>query len=126
MHSLDLGGNPLRLLGQLLEDRYVEHERGQTVQTAWALSALLEARHPDFAPLARAATFLARNQNPDGTWDKQDPEGIFFHTALLEYELYRRYFPLWALGLYQARVSERNRIAMRLKSESPQRIGPRA
>ncbi|MCA9610235.1 MAG: hypothetical protein KC619_31780, partial [Myxococcales bacterium] len=64
----------------VIEGRYVEHPEGQVVQTAWALTALLEARDPDFDAISRAAQFLARAQRPDGTWPKQDPEGIFFHT----------------------------------------------
>ncbi|HJL16128.1 MAG TPA: FAD-dependent oxidoreductase [Sandaracinaceae bacterium LLY-WYZ-13_1] len=91
----------------VLSGRYVEHEDGQVVQTAWALTTLLEARAAELAPLERAARFLAERQGADGTWPKQDPEGIFFHTALLDYRLYRRYFPVWALGLYQRRVRER-------------------
>ena len=29
--------------------------------------------------------------------------GVFFRTALLDYVLYRQYFPLHALGLYEQR-----------------------
>jgi lanosterol synthase len=89
--------------------KYVEHRESQFVQTSWALSALLEAKDPDFACLERAANFLAEKQNADGTFDVQDPEGVFFHTALLDYVLYRRYFPLWALGLFETRRLERLR-----------------
>ncbi len=91
----------------VIEGRYVEHAEGQVVQTAWALTTLIEARDPDFDAIERAARFLARAQRPDGTWPKQDPEGIFFHTALLEYRLYRSYFPAWALGLFARRAAER-------------------
>ncbi|MDQ3035471.1 MAG: 2,3-oxidosqualene cyclase, partial [Myxococcota bacterium] len=90
--------------------RYVDHEEGQVVQTAWAITALLEARDPDFAAVERAAQWLIAKQEPDGTWAKQDPEGIFFGTALLDYALYRRYFPVWALGLYESRRAERARF----------------
>ena len=91
----------------VVRGQYVDHEEGQAVQTAWALSALLEAEDPDGAALDRAARALAAMQREDGTWPKQDPEGVFFHTSLLEYRLYRAYFPPWALGLYQRRLAER-------------------
>ena len=94
----------------VLAGRYVDRDGGQVVQTAWALMTLLEARDPDFAAIERAAHWLADTQGPDGNWPKQDPEGIFFQTALLEYSLYRRYFPVWALGLYETRRSERARF----------------
>jgi lanosterol synthase len=87
--------------------QYIEHEEGQLVQTSWAMSALLLANEPDFAAIERAAQWMIAKQEPDGTWAKQDPEGIFFHTALLDYALYRRYFPVWALGLYETRRAER-------------------
>ena len=100
--------------------KYVEHRESQYVQTAWALSALLEAGDPDFAALERAANFLAEKQNADGTYDVQDPEGVFFHTALLDYVLYRRYFPLWALGLFETRRLER----LREQGDAPRELRP--
>jgi lanosterol synthase len=104
--------------------RYVDHEEGQSVQTAWAMTALLEARHPDFGPVERAARWLAGKQGADGAWPKQDAEGIFFHTALLDYVLYRRYFPVWALGLYESRRAERARFRGRdgERASAPTRV----
>jgi lanosterol synthase len=87
--------------------RYVEHTESQFVQTAWALLALADADEPTFGALSRAAAFLATSQSEDGTWRKQDPEGVFFHTALLDYVLYRRYFPVWALGAFETRRKAR-------------------
>ncbi len=91
-----------------LRGQYVEHDRSQVLQTAWALMALLEAQDPDREALARGARFLLGAQQPDGAWPREDPAGLFFQTALLEYALYRVYFPLWALARYEARrVGER-------------------
>lgn len=82
---------------------YREHDEGQCTQTAWALDALLSAEEPNFATLERAALWLARAQDESGEWPAQDMTGVFFHTALLDYVLYRAYFPVWALGLYESR-----------------------
>jgi squalene cyclase len=46
-------------------------------------------------------------QEAAGSWPRQDPAGVFFRTALLDYTLYRQYFPLWALSLYEKRRRER-------------------
>jgi hypothetical protein len=89
---------------------YVPHDEGQVVQTAWALLALAEARDPDFDALERGAMFLARSQLGNGQWPRQDPHGLFFRTARLEYTLYRSYFPLWALARFEARRAERSRL----------------
>jgi lanosterol synthase len=86
-----------------LMDRYAPHRDGQVVQTAWALTALLEAREPNWAAIDGAARFLAAAQGEDGAWPTQDRTGVFFRTALLDYTLYPRIFPVWALALYERR-----------------------
>jgi len=91
-----------------LTGRYVPHEESQVIQTAWALIALLEAGDPDWAAISRGARFLLDTQDSEGAWPKQDMAGVFFRTALLDYVLYRQYFPLHALGLYERR--RRNRL----------------
>ena len=91
-----------------LSGRYVSHEESQVIQTSWALIALLEAGETDWAAISRGARFLLDAQESDGTWPKQDMAGVFFRTALLHYALYRQYFPLHALGLYERR--RRNRL----------------
>ena len=83
--------------------RYVEHTESQVIQTAWAMMALLEAGDADWAAITRGAQFFMGTQRVDGLWPRQDMAGIFFGTALLDYALYRQYFPLHALGLYEQR-----------------------
>lgn len=104
-----------------LSGSYVENTTSQAVQTAWALMALLEANDPDWDCLERGAHFLASTRVSSGSWDRQDPEGIFFHTALLDYTLYRRYFPVWALALFETRRLARLRAPARasVRVESP-------
>lgn len=86
-----------------LTGQYKEHDSSHVTQSAWALTTLLEAQCPQWDAIERGAQFLARTQHEDGEWPRQDMAGVFFHTALLEYTLYRRYFPLQALGLYETR-----------------------
>ncbi len=85
-----------------LTGRYVAHEESQVIQTAWAMIALLMA-DSDWAAIARGARFLLATQDADGSWPKQDSAGVFFRTALLDYDMYRQYFPLQALALYEQR-----------------------
>lgn len=89
---------------------YAEHRESQATQTAWALLALLEADDSDWNAIERGARFLAATQTPTGDWPKQDPAGVFFKSALLDYTLYRRYFPVWALALFETRRIERSPV----------------
>ena len=86
--------------------RYIAHHEPQCVQTAWALITLLRADYggPGVADaIERGVELLLERQQADGNWPNESGPGIFFDTAVLEYDLYRSYFPLWALGLYRAR-----------------------
>ena len=91
-----------------LTGRYVAHDESQVIHTAWALIALLEAGDPDWAAISRGARFLINTEDVNGQWPKQDSAGVFFRTALLDYVLYRQYFPLHALALYEQRRSARS------------------
>lgn len=79
---------------------YVPHGKSQVIQTAWALIALLEADESNWSAISSGVKFLVDCQRADGSWERQDMVGVFFRTALLDYALYRQYFPLWALSLY--------------------------
>ena len=100
-----------------LTGRYVAHEESQVIQTAWAMMALLEAGDSNWTAISRGARFLLDTQEADGTWPKQDMAGIFFRTALLDYVLYRQYFPLHALGLYEQRRRARLELTAPLVAE---------
>ena len=95
-----------------LTGRYVPHRESQVIQTAWALMALLEAGDPDWTAISRGAQLLLATQEADGGWPRQDMAGVFFRTALLDYVLYRQYFPLHALGLYERRRRDRLGLAV--------------
>jgi len=95
-----------------LRDGYVENAESQVIHTAWALMALIEAQEPDWQSIEAGARFLIERQKMSGNWPRQDPTGLFFRTALLEYDLYRQYFPLWALSLYESRRKQRLRSCL--------------
>jgi len=80
--------------------RYVEARTGIPVQTAWALITLVEAGATDEEALGRAAAFLEATQASTGEWPDGAYVGVFFETALLNYRLYRQYFPVMALALH--------------------------
>jgi lanosterol synthase len=86
-----------------LRGRYVEHPYSQAVMTSWAVLALADVLGPEHEAVRRGAAWLASRQSDDGSWPREAVNGVFFGTAMLDYELYRAYFPLWAL----ARVSGR-------------------
>ena len=90
-----------------LAGRYVPREESQVLQTAWASMALLEAEDSDWAAISRGIRFLLDTQEADGTWPREEAAGVFGRTGLLDYSLYRQYFPLHALGLYEQRRQRR-------------------
>ena len=86
-----------------LTGRYVPHRESQIIQTAWALMALLEAGDGNGGAIRRGVDFLLDAQEGDGGWPRQDPAGVYARSGVLDYPLYRLYFPLHALGLYEQR-----------------------
>ncbi|MCS6912751.1 MAG: 2,3-oxidosqualene cyclase [Myxococcales bacterium] len=84
-----------------LEDRYVEHPQGQVVMTAWALLALMEI-DPRCTAVERGVAWLRSQQRSDGSFPQQSQNGVFFGTAMLDYRLYKAYFPAWVLARHAA------------------------
>jgi squalene-hopene/tetraprenyl-beta-curcumene cyclase len=76
--------------------------RGESTasQTAWAMLALLAAGGAEDS-VERGASWLARTQLPDGTWDEPQFTGTGFPGDFyINYHLYRLVFPVSALGRY--------------------------
>ena len=97
-------------------------------QTSWALVALIAAGEAGGDAARRGVEFLLSRQRSDGTWDEPQftgcgfpgygpgdkpedangngaphPQGAELSAAfLINYHLYRNYFPMWALGRYLA------------------------
>ena len=88
------------------EDRYVPLPEGHSVQTAWALLAMVEGGSACAKQArARAAAYLEAHQSRDGSWPRERMVGVFFRTALVDYDLYRTYFPVWALAAHRRGAS---------------------
>jgi squalene/oxidosqualene cyclase-like protein len=85
-----------------LERRYTRRD-SQAANTAWALLALTRAGRGGTPTARAAARFLVERQQPDGDWPREAMVGVFNKTTLINYENYRRYFPLWALGTVPSR-----------------------
>jgi squalene/oxidosqualene cyclase-like protein len=86
----------------MTENRYVEHPKSQVIMTAWALVTLLLARDDRRGAIERGIALLIARQGRNGSWPREAVAGVFFQTAMLHYDLYREYFPLWALGLFRS------------------------
>jgi lanosterol synthase len=85
-----------------LTDTYVEHPESQAVMTSWALLALLPLLGRDAEPVRRGIAWLVASQDADGAFPAGAVNGVFFGTAMLDYRLYRVYFPAWALARAEA------------------------
>ena len=72
-------------------------------QTAWALMGLMSAGcSADDPAVRRGIDHLLKTQQADGTWNETEYTGTGFPKVFyLEYTMYRQYFPLMALGMYQ-------------------------
>ncbi|MBN3944779.1 squalene--hopene cyclase [Nostoc sp. NMS9] len=80
-------------------------------QTAWALIGLIAVGEATgklaFDVIERGIGYLVATQQPDGTWFEADFTGTGFPCHFyLKYHLYQQYFPLIALGRYQAAIKE--------------------
>ena len=77
-------------------------------QTAWALMALIAAGEAESEAVARGVRYLIDMQRDDGTWDEPQFTGTGFPTDfMINYHLYRHYFPLMALGRYEQALAPR-------------------
>ncbi|WP_071191819.1 squalene--hopene cyclase [Trichormus sp. NMC-1] len=79
-------------------------------QTAWALIGLIAAGEATGKlatdSLEKGINYLLTTQKSDGTWDESYFTGTGFPCHFyLKYHLYQQYFPLIALGRYQAIMS---------------------
>jgi squalene-hopene/tetraprenyl-beta-curcumene cyclase len=97
--------------GESLRSYHVESSKGQgnstPSQTAWGLIGLLAAGDPGDPSISKAAEYLVKQQNENGSWDEHDFTGTGFPCVFyLKYHLYRNSFPVYALARFYNRMSE--------------------
>jgi len=80
------------------DGRWIDHAETQSVNTAWALLTLVRAGCTDHAAIRRAVEWPVAHQTTEGCWPRQAILGVFNRTTAINYDNYRRYFPVWALG----------------------------
>lgn len=82
--------------------KYVSHEKGQVVNTAWVILSLLAADYPNKTVIDKGIQFLVSQQETNGDWPQQAISGVFNHNCMITYINYRNIFPIWALQRYKA------------------------
>lgn len=90
------------------ERRYIPHKQSQVIMTSWALMILINANYHgpgvDTA-IASGIALLKKRQLANGDWAREGMAGVFYGTGMLDYRLYKNYFPTWALALYERKIS---------------------
>lgn len=72
-------------------------------QTAWAIMGLMSAGEADHPATLSGIRFLIETQMPQGSWEEPYFTGTGFPgDFMINYNLYRLYFPLMALGRYRS------------------------
>lgn len=79
---------------------YFPAEKSQTVNTAWALMALMAVGYPDEKLLEKGIRVLIDRQMENGDFPQENIMGVFNKSCAIHYECYRNVFPLWALGRF--------------------------
>lgn len=79
-------------------------------QTAWALMGIIAASNHLNPVIQRGVDYLARTQNPDGSWTEDHITGTGFPKVFyLKYDMYRNNWPLLALADYQKLAARERR-----------------
>ena len=88
-------------------------------QTAWGLIGLLAAADAGDPAIAKAAEYLVRQQNNDGSWSESEFTGTGFPCVFyLKYHLYRNSFPVYALARFQRQAQQSEEfLAFRFQPE---------
>eukprot|EP01117_Protostelium_nocturnum_P007527 TRINITY_DN2698_c0_g1_i1.p1 TRINITY_DN2698_c0_g1~~TRINITY_DN2698_c0_g1_i1.p1 ORF type:complete len:700 (+),score=204.40 TRINITY_DN2698_c0_g1_i1:180-2279(+) len=82
-----------------VQKRWVENSTSQTVNTSWALLALMRADWNKDV-IDKGIKNLMEKQLPNGDWKQESISGVFNANCAISYSSYKNVFSIWALGRY--------------------------
>ncbi len=82
-----------------VQKKYIESNTSQSVNTAWALMALMFCSTNKNA-IEKGIKLLIEKQQTNGDWQQEEINGVFNHNCMISYSNYRNIFPLWVIGRY--------------------------
>lgn len=87
-------------------------------QTSWALMALIAAGQIRCRETLNGVRYLLDAQDDNGIWEEEHFTGTGFPKVFyLRYQGYSRYFPLWALAVYQRATIGKETLAVLSRRE---------
>lgn len=86
--------------------KYIEHQEGQVINTAWALLGLMAAGYDNKEVIDNGIEFIIKNQEVSGDFPQQGISGVFNGNCMITYTSYRNVFPLWALARYDKKYNQ--------------------
>ena len=85
-----------------LTGSYIANPTSLIISTAWACLGLMHAETTPSAAVRRGIDYLLSRRTKVGSWPREGVNGVFFGTAMLEYQLYNSYFPTMALNQFES------------------------
>lgn len=86
--------------------KYVQHEKSQIINTAWAVMALVQADCSNKKAIQAGIDFLISRQDENGDWPQEGISGVFNKNCMETYTSYRNVFPIWALSRFIAKYQK--------------------
>lgn len=87
-----------------LKKEYLSTEKGQVINTAWAVLSLMAANYPHQEVIDRGIQFIISRMKIDGDFPQEAISGLFNHNCMITYTSYRNVFPIWALNRYVSKL----------------------
>jgi lanosterol synthase len=83
-----------------VDEKYVQSERSQIVNTSWALLSLMLSNYHDRNVIDKGIQIILKRQYENGDFPQENINGVFNGNCMISYPNFKNIFPLWALGVY--------------------------